>query len=389
MKSRIYILINSLGPGGAERQVAILLKYLNFDALILLEKDIIYKTKNSEIIFLSSFKNKGSPILKSFYIPIYVYKLSKILNDRDIVISFLERSNIVNVLTKIVFNKHKAIISERTLPQKAFRRLIPSALFNLFFIKYLYHFADLITVNSHIDLREINPKISDIKVIPNPFEIKRIANLSKEEIIEEKTLFDRNRIIITTGRLTFAKGHWHLIRAFTRIKSEVRNVKLVILGEGNLRKKLETLIKRLNLIDDVFLLGFKENPFKYIAHSEVFILSSLWEGFPNALIEAMACKVPVISTNWSITASYILNSTPISEVDEPKFCRYGIIIPNLEEKFLSYKVPLTENEIIMADTIIRLLKDKKLIRRYSLLAFSRANDFDVSKIIKHYKTVLS
>ena len=104
-------------------------------------------------------------------------------------------------------------------------------------------------------------------------------------------------VVINVARLEEQKGQEYLIRSFVRIKKEIPLTKLVILGEGHLEHKLRDLAKGLGLEQDVVFLGWQKNPFKFLAYSKVFVLSSLWEGFPNTLLEAMALGLPVISTD--------------------------------------------------------------------------------------------
>ncbi|ADJ27610.1 glycosyltransferase [Nitrosococcus watsonii] len=103
-------------------------------------------------------------------------------------------------------------------------------------------------------------------------------------------------VILGVGRLTGAKDFPTLIRAFAQVR-EQRLARLIILGEGEERPKLEALIRTLNLQDEVALPGFVQNPYAYMSRAAVFVLSSAWEGFGNVLVEAMAVGTPVIATN--------------------------------------------------------------------------------------------
>jgi len=101
-------------------------------------------------------------------------------------------------------------------------------------------------------------------------------------------------VILNVGRLTPQKNQQLLIRAFHRVR-ESREARLVILGEGELRHELETLITRLDLSRDVWMPGFVENPYAFMARAALFVLSSSWEGLPTVLIEALAVGTPVVS----------------------------------------------------------------------------------------------
>ena len=103
-------------------------------------------------------------------------------------------------------------------------------------------------------------------------------------------------VILSAGRLTEQKKFDVLIRAFSIVRQKV-NSRLLILGEGELRKNLEALVAELGLKNDVQLFGFDPNPFKFMAHSSLFVMSSAWEGLPGVLIQALACGCPVVSTD--------------------------------------------------------------------------------------------
>jgi len=103
-------------------------------------------------------------------------------------------------------------------------------------------------------------------------------------------------VVLSAGRLTEQKDFATLLHAFARLRA-VREARLVILGEGRLRKKLEALAEHLGIRADVDLPGFVENPFKYMARASVLVLSSRYEGLPGVLIQALACGCPVISTD--------------------------------------------------------------------------------------------
>ncbi len=119
--------------------------------------------------------------------------------------------------------------------------------------------------------------------------------LKKSEKIEEK--YKNKKIIIGIGRLTRQKNFSLLINAFSTLKKKYPEYHLIILGEGEERKKLELVIKDLELSSSVDLLGYKENPLKYLKKAECFVLSSLWEDPGFVLLEASYLNIPIISSN--------------------------------------------------------------------------------------------
>jgi glycosyltransferase involved in cell wall biosynthesis len=114
-------------------------------------------------------------------------------------------------------------------------------------------------------------------------------------------------ILLNVGRLAEQKDQVTLIKAFCHFRQIYPNALLFILGEGPMRSVLEAHIKENNLGDSVFLMGFQPNPYKWMATCDVFILSSIFEGFGNVLVEAMAFGKTVVSTNCPSGPEEILN----------------------------------------------------------------------------------
>jgi glycosyltransferase involved in cell wall biosynthesis len=122
-------------------------------------------------------------------------------------------------------------------------------------------------------------------------------------------------IVVAAGRLNRQKDFPTLIAAFHRVRSS-RPARLVILGEGPDRPQLEALVKRLGLKDDVSLPGFVVNPFSFFSHASLFVLSSIWEGLPGVLSQAMACGCPVVATDCPSGPSEVLEGG-----------RWGALVP--------------------------------------------------------------
>lgn len=135
-----------------------------------------------------------------------------------------------------------------------------------------------------------------ICVIYNPVLALPLHELAERPVENQKLFHDRIPVIIAVGRLEPQKDFGTLIRAFALVLAS-RSAKLCILGEGSERGALERLARELGIESEIVMPGFDRNPFKYVSRSNVFVLSSLYEGLPNALIQALALKVPVVSTD--------------------------------------------------------------------------------------------
>ena len=401
---KIQFLINSLTSGGAERVAVNLLnelskkKYSIF--LYTLEKSKQYSIYNN-ITYesLSNLPTKPRNFLKILYLPIIIirYILETIRNNPNVFISFLELSNFINIFVgKILLNK-KVIISVRTnLLVRYPRKTIYGKIYN-FFINHLYQKTDKVVVVSkkikNILVNYYNIPKGKIEVIYNPINIQKYLKLSKEPMEERYyKIFKDAFVFINIGRLTEAKGQWFLIRSFKKVVEKYPNSKLIILGEGELKKNLKNLIKKLKLENNVFLLGIQKNPFKFLKNSDCFVFPSLWEGLPNVLIEALIFNIPIISTDCETGPREIL--TPELDIEEkidyPYFGKYGILIKPFPRKYIFKdlkEMPLISQEKQLSDLMIKIIEEKNLEKKYSN-GLKRAEEFDINKIIKKWEKII-
>jgi len=289
----------------------------------------------------------------------------------DLIISFLDLTNINIIITKFLFKiKIPLIISTRCNPFREYETRI--RWINIL-IKILY---PLKCVNINVALskgvKTILQKYYFIKesklvVIYNGIDLDNIDKLKNEKITNYKEIFDDINFVklITIGRLSKEKGHLHLIKAFQKAKEQFQNLKLFILGEGPLRKELQQFIMKNDLKNDVILTGLIKNPFKYLAKSNIFVFSSLYEGFGNVLIEALACKLPIISTNCMVGPQEILENGT-----------YGILVDVMDIDDLS-------------KNIVLLAKHPDLLKKYSDLSIQRAKFFTLKKCLKNWINLIS
>ena len=303
----------------------------------------------------------------------------------DAVISFMESSNFVNLISG---KTGKTIISVRNLKSKlgeGFLGKISKAL-----IKRLYKKSDLIVAVSKgvkADLvKNFQLEEGKIKVIYNPYNISLITKQGSEPLEERFNNIFQSPVVITVGSLIKQKGQWHLIRAFKNIKASNPDMKLVILGEGNLRPYLEKLVVELKMEDDIIMPGFNSNPFKFIKKSTIFVLPSLFEGFPNVLLEAMALGLPVVSSDCQSGPREILapNTAIPTQTEKIEFAEYGLLVPVCFGKYYNGIEPLTKEEGILAEAVNRLINDTHVRAKYSQKSIERAEDFAVSRIVQQW-----
>ena len=169
------------------------------------------------------------------------------------------------------------------------------------------------------------------------------------------------------GRLDYPKGYRHLIRAMKLVREKYPKSRLLIMGTGSLYDELNSLIEECNLCENVTLCGYTVNPYKFIANSSVYVMSSIVEGFPTVLMEAITCGTPVVSTDMESGAREILapgSDFCIKNTSEIEYAQYGILVPVCDGKRYDGSIPLTEEEIKLGQAVINLLGDIKLQKKY-------------------------
>jgi glycosyltransferase involved in cell wall biosynthesis len=281
--------------GGAEHVAATLSKHFGagVETVFALFEDKVEYDHNGRVVVIN-LKSEDGFFKKIINLIKRYFKLKKLLADEkpDAVISFMESSNLLNILC----NAGRAVVSVRAHPSVNYK----NDLINRLIVKS-YNFAGrIISVSEEIkeDLIEnFGIKKDKITVIYNPAGAREVEKLALEPLEQRyEEIFKGGRVIITSGRFNAQKNHASLIKAFALAAGHLEGANLVILGRGEFEDDLKRLARELKIADRVHFPGFQKNPFKFIARSGLFVLSSLYEGFPNSLIEAMICRVPAIST---------------------------------------------------------------------------------------------
>lgn len=357
-KSRIAFILPSLRGGGAERviiNIALGLKKAGF------EIDIVLVSKSGDYIDsipsdIGLFDLNASRALTS--IPSLIAYIHK--RKPHVLISSLPHINMVTIVS-VMFARTQprtVIIEHNTLSQSVEHATSIKGKVLPLFMRPLYRRSDRIVAVSKGVADDLSATLklqrSKIQVIYNPVVTPILHSLSEEQQNHPWFTTGEPPVILSIGRLTQAKGFDTLIHAFSIVRKQIR-ARLIILGEGKDRDTLETLIKNLNLCDDISLPGFVDNPYSFLRRSTVFVLSSLWEGLPTVLIEALACGVPVVSTDCP--------SGPREILDDGL---WGTLVPE-------------NDKTALANGITDILTTKQL--PISRNAWSR---FSLEKTIPHY-----
>lgn len=202
--------------------------------------------------------------------------------------------------------------------------------------------------------------VKNARVLYNPINREKILKLSNEKIDDIK-LSSKFRLI-SVGRLSEQKGYDRLLRVFKKLKSDGLDIELILVGNGDKYNELNEYIVENKLEKDVTLLGFKENPYKYVRASDLFVCSSISEGFSLVIGEAMAIGIPVVSVDCP---------GPNEVLD---FGKYGELVNN--------------NEGDLYNGIKEMINNKVLYEKYKNKANERGKMFSINKFINEVENIL-
>jgi len=297
----------------------------------------------------------------------WIRPMKRYLKERhpELILSGLHHANLTalyaNMLmlsgtkTRIIVSVHGTLSHDIGKSRKKLAKAIP------LLVRIFYPKADkIICVSNGVAQELINkyhlPK-SKIQVIYNPVVTEDMFKKAEEPLSHPWFQPEQPPVILGVGRLTAAKDFETLIKAFALVRKKTE-ARLMILGEGSERAKLEQLVKQLGLQNDVCMPGFVDNPYKYMKHSSVFVLSSRWEGLPTVLIEAIALGLPVVSTDCPSGPAEILEGG-----------KWGRLVP-------------VRNHEALANAILEALNDERG------KGAERAKEFSLDRIVDQYVALI-
>ncbi len=393
MKQRITLFIGTLQRGGAERVMLNLADLFNNRGvqvdLVLTKKkgslvpnipagiNVVELKKAGNLLMLINFAKlpinlwKDIIVMLFFKSPAIFKRLPSLVeyikhNRPVLMLSTLDSVNLVSLMAnKIARSDAKIFIRQATYFSQFVQesnRYFDVKLMPLLASK-LYPNAEKIIALTQDMKKDLvgSLKLKDSKVVSinNPVNIESIQHRSNE-IVEDSWYINKDMpIILSVGRLDKLKDYATLIHAI-KLVIEKTQVRLVLLGEGSERNALEQLIKSLSLEDSIKLLGSVSNPYKYMSKSDVFVLSSVCEGFPNVLVEAMACGCTIVSTDCKSGPSEILENG-----------KYGSLVP-------------IRNAQQLSDSILNAI-DNKMDKS---ILFKKVESFSLAKIGDQYSNLL-
>ena len=356
---RVLFFITSLAGGGAEKVLVNMVNHMDkrkfhvtimtlFDVGVnkeFLSKEIEYKYVFKKVI-------RGNSKLFKLFSPEYLYK-HMIKDDYDVIVSYFQgpTTRIVagcpNKNTKLVQWIHNEFHSKERIAV-CYRNINECILLQKKFDATVYVSKTVrdIYLNTFPEIKK-----NDF-VLYNTVESDEILSLSQEEI-KEKELFNADINLVSVGRLVPQKSFERLLSIVSKIHNAGYDVKLLLLGTGEKEQELKKIARDLQIENIISFLGYKKNPYKYVKNADLFVCSSLYEGFSTAVTESLIVGTPVVTTLCSGMKELLGDN------------EFGLITDNDKQALLK--------------GILNLLNDRQLLLHYKRKAIERGLMFDAQK----------
>lgn len=370
---RVLFFIPTLSTGGAERVLCNLVNKLcevdglNISVLTLFKDERCKLSAKIDYSYVFAHKFRGNVQLLKLFPPTWLYnRMISVRGKYDIVVSYLQSPTMrivggcKDLSVKLVNWIHNEFhtLSKLTLVYRSRKECIRS----------LTHYnATVYVANSAREaMKECLPDIAGANsyVIYNVNDFDKILRSSVEKI--DDVIFSRKSFnLISVGRFTEQKAFDRLIRLIKFLQKNDLSAELFLLGDGSLKEKYIEEATKLCISDKVHLLGFKANPFKYVRSADLFVCSSLHEGYSTAVTEALVVGTPVVATQCSGMAELLGDN------------EFGLICAN------------EENDL--ANTVLDLIQDSNKYEYYKAMAIQRGRELmrqnNVKPVINLFNTL--
>lgn len=368
MKKKILFLIHDLGPGGAEKVLVNLVNNMDCEQFDITVMALFGGGVNGQFLkphirLVNCFQKaiRGNSHLLKLLTPKQLHKWL-IKEKYDIEVSYLEGpsariiSGCPDAGTKLISWIH---VEQHTkaLAAQSFRSYEESR-------RCYEKFHQTVCVSEYVkrDFLSLYPRLQNMQVLYNTNETAQILEQSREPV--EPGIFREGEIkLCGVGKLMPIKGFDRIARIHKRLREDGLPVHTYILGEGSERQKIETYVKENNLEDTFTLLGYRTNPYKYVAGCDVFLCASTAEGFSTAATEALIVGTAVCTVEVSGMKEML------GEYDE-----FGIVTEN--------------NEEALYQGVKKLLTEPGLLAHYKAQATLRGKDFSTENTVKAVEALL-
>lgn len=381
-----------LHQGGFERvcvtTARLMEPYFDVTIVIFNSANIAYDVKGLNIIDIHMGVQKGKvkKILNIIKRARKVRDLKKKMQT-DIAYSFGPSANMVNVFSKT--GKEKVWLGlrnytdvEETVKIRIFTRL-----------------ADLIICCSKTIEKELETKFRFHKTatLYNLYDVKAIRQQAQEKEPalpwgEYDSQGRKIRCMASMGRDDDMKGFWHMIKVFSLVHEKRPEVRLILMGAGSFAY-YRKLAEEMGVADAVFFAGMQREPYSYLKKGEIYLLTSLNEGFPNALVEGMALGLAPVSVNCMTgPAEILLENGDASLLEQQKkegkipviYGEYGILVPVMEKERDLDPSHILAEERNMADIVLDLLENDEKLKNYQRVAAKRARKFTYESYVEQF-----
>lgn len=394
---KIGLLVSTMNSGGAERVVSHLTRVLGetYEVHLILFEDTYMEYECAGILHNLDVPAKAGGVLSKLdLLRKRIQRLKKLIRREKLscVISFMDSPNFVNLMAKVRGCKQFISIRNYSQMENSGSRL--GKLTDLG-MKWLYRRADKVITVSRLLERDFattyGVPAERITTIYNPYDFEDMRQKGQLPLPEEnKGFFENGFVFANVGRMVYQKGLWHLVKAFSLVRAKHPEAKLVLIGEDWTEGKLPKLLEELQLTQSVLLTGRVRNPYQYLQRSHCYVLSSLFEGFPNALVEAMACGLPVIAADCPSGPREILYQEPdltqkaaaVTEAD------FGLLIPLAEALEDWSPETITDGQRHMAQAMEQLLTDDEKRTALAQKALQRSHTFDYAGTLEAFSRVI-
>lgn len=361
---KMLLIVPMLHQGGFEKvcvaTARLLQPYFQIQIIIFDSREIAYDIRGLEVLdlHLPSRPGKFAKLLNVLKRGWRIHQIKK-KEGIDIAYSFGPTANIANIVSG---GKAEKWLGIRSYMDMGNHRQIG----------WFCQKADRVICCSERICHEVEETYGCKKAVTlhNPFDLKEIEVLAGAA--DASLPWNEGRILVSMGREDSVKGFWHLLKSFALVHEALPDTKLMIIGQGEYTQYRE-LAAGLGIEDAVCFTGLQKNPYPYLKRSSLYVLTSYNEGFPNALVEAMALGVPAVATDCMTGPGEILED------------KYGILVPNMSPEADFSPQNITDEEKRLAEKIIALLKDEERMAHYREMAKKRAGDYTAESYIANIR----